>query len=142
MKNLIDMKSLLQFILESSDNLELNGFCILKPEFLDHEEDFLALLQNNGWQVIQKKKLLLTKEQASNLYSPHKDKDFYKDLCDYMSSAKCLCCSCHKNCEDPIEDMKKLKNKVRKNWGKDEMKNGMHSSDSLENVNRESKIIF
>ena len=67
-------------------------------------------------------------------------KDFYKDLCDYMSSGECLCCSCHKDCEDPIEDMKKLKDKVRENWGKDEMKNGMHSSDSLENVNRESKI--
>lgn len=135
------MKSLTQFILESK-NLELNGFCILKPEFLDHEEDFLALLKNNGWKIVQKKKLLLTKEQSSNLYSPHKDKDFYKDLCDYMSSGECLCCSCHKDCEDPIEDMKKLKDKVRKNWGKDEMKNGMHSSDSLENVNRESKIVF
>ena len=133
------MKSLTQFILESK-NLELNGFCILKPEFLDHEEDFLALLKNNNWDVIQKKKLLLTKEQSSNLYSPHKDKDFYKDLCDYMSSGECLCCSCHKDCENPIENMKKLKDKVRENWGKDEMKNGMHSSDSIENVIRESKI--
>jgi nucleoside-diphosphate kinase len=135
------MKSLTQFILESK-NLELNGFCILKPEFLDHEEDFLALLKNNDWNIVQKKKVLLNKEQSEELYSPHKGKDFYKDLCDYMSSGECLCCSCHKDCEDPIEDMKKLKDKVRKNWGKDEMKNGMHSSDSLENVNRESKIIF
>ena len=133
------MKKFSTFILEA-DNIKLNGFCILKPEFLEHEEDFLALLKNNDWKIIQKKKLLLTKEQASNLYSPHKDKDFYKDLCDYMSSGECLCCSCHKDCENPIEDMKKLKDKVRENWGKDEMKNGMHSSDSLENVNRESKI--
>ena len=57
--------------------------------------------------------LLLNKEQSKQLYSPHKDKDFYKDLCDYMSSGECLCCSCHKDCEDPIEDMKKLKDKVR-----------------------------
>lgn len=135
------MKKFSTFILEA-DNIELNGFCILKPEFLEHEEDFLALLKNNDWKIVQKKKLLLTKEQASKLYSPHKDKDFYKDLCDYMSSGECLCCSCHKDCENPIEDMKKLKDKVRENWGKDEMKNGMHSSDSLENVNRESKICF
>jgi nucleoside-diphosphate kinase len=133
------MKKFSTFILEA-DNIELNGFCILKPEFLEYEEDFLALLKNNGWKIVQKKKLLLTKEQSSNLYSPHKDKDFYKDLCDYMSSGECLCCSCHKDCENPIEDMKKLKDKVRENWGKDEMKNGMHSSDSIENVNRESKI--
>ena len=97
------MKSLIEYINESTN--EINGFCILKPEFLDHTDDFLALLNNNDWKIIQKKKLLLTKDQAKDLYSPHKDK-------------------------------------VRKNWGKDEMKNGMHSSDSLENVNRESKIIF
>lgn len=134
------MKTLIQYIKES--NIELNGFCILKPEFLDHTDDFLALLNNNDWKIIQKKKLLLTKDQAKDLYRPHKDKDFYKDLCDYMSSGECLCCSCYKDCDNPIEDMKKLKDKVRKNWGKDEMKNGMHSSDSLENVNRESKICF
>ena len=135
------MKKFSTFILEA-DNIELNGFCILKPEFLDHTDDFIALLKNNDWKIIQKKKLLLNKEQAKELYSPHKDKDFYKDLCDYMSSSECLCCSCHKDCDNPIEDMKKLKDKVRENWGKDEMKNGMHSSDSIENVNRESKICF
>lgn len=135
------MKKFSTFILEA-DNIELNGFCILKPEFLDHTDDFIALLKNNDWKIIQKKKLLLNKEQAKDLYSPHKDKDFYKDLCDYMSSGECLCCSCHKDCDNPIEDMKKLKDKVRENWGKDEMKNGMHSSDSIENVNRESKICF
>lgn len=133
------MKKFSTFILEA-DNIELNGFCILKPEFLDYTDDFLALLKNNGWNIIQKKKLLLNKEQSENLYSSHKDKDFYKDLCDYMSSSECLCCSCYKNCKNPIEDMKKLKDKVRENWGKTEMKNGMHSSDSIENVNRESKI--
>ena len=54
------MKTLIQYIKES--NIELNGFCILKPEFLDHTDDFLALLNNNDWKIIQKKKLLLTKD--------------------------------------------------------------------------------
>ena len=90
------MKSLTQFILESK-NLELNGFCILKPEFLDHEEDFLALLKNNDWNIVQKKKLLLTKEQSENLYSPHKDKDFYKAINDIDKQIKKL-----KNQKDKI----------------------------------------
>jgi nucleoside diphosphate kinase len=29
---------------------------------------------------------------------------------------------------------------MRDNWGKDDMENAMHSSDSLENVSRESDI--
>ena len=132
------MKKFTEHIKESQN--ELNGFVILKPEFLDHTEDFLTLLKNNGWDVVQKEQKKLPIETAKELYIMHKDKDFYDDLCKYMSSDECLCCSCHKSCDDPIDDMKKIKDKVRKVWGKDEMKNGMHSSDSLENVNRESKL--
>jgi len=120
----------------------INGFVILKPEFLNHKENFLKMLSNNGWQIIQKNERTLSLEEAKELYKMHSKKDFYNDLCKYMSSSNCLCCSCHKDCKDPIKEMNDLKDKVRKTWGKDEMKNGMHSSDSLENVNRESKLIF
>ena len=34
------------------------------------------------------------------------------------------------------------KDQIRNKWSKDDMKNAMHSSDSLQNVKRESKIIF
>lgn len=134
------MKSLIEYIKESIN--EINGFCILKPEFLEYADDWIKMLQNNGWQIVQKKQIKMPKELASDLYSCHKDKDFYNDLVQYMSSGDCLCCQCHKDCEDPIDEMNKLKDKCRKAWGKDEMKNAMHSSDSLENVDRERKIIF
>ena len=134
------MKTLIQFIKEQS--AELNAFVILKPEFLKYEQQWLDMLTNNDWQIIQKKKLKLTHDQAEELYKMHKDKDFYKDLCDYMSSGDCICCTCHKDCKDPIKEMKKLKDKARDTWGKSEMKNAMHSSDSLKNVERESKIVF
>ena len=136
------MKSFRQTYSIKEESNQINGFVILKPEFLDHEEDFLTLLKNNGWDVIQKSKRTLSNDEAKELYKMHKDKDFYNDLCKYMSSGDCLCCLCHKDCKDPIKDMDSLKDKVRKSWGKDDMKNGMHSSDSLENVNRESKLIF
>ena len=134
------MKTLIQFIKEQ--NAELNAFVILKPEFLKYEQQWLDMLKNNDWQIVQKKKLKLTHAQAEELYKMHKDKDFYKDLCNYMSSDDCICCTCHKDCKDPINEMKKLKDKARDAWGKSEMKNAMHSSDSLKNVERESKIVF
>jgi len=134
------MKSLQQFIIEAAT--EVNGFCILKPGFLDHEDDWYKMLQNGGWQIVQKKNLKMDHDLAANLYSCHKDKDFYNDLVDYMASDNCICCLCHKDCADPIKDMKSLKNKCRDAWGKDEMKNGMHSSDSLDHVKRETKLIF
>ena len=37
-----------QFIYEvDNNNNEVNGFCVLKPEFLSHTDDFLKLLSNN-----------------------------------------------------------------------------------------------
>lgn len=136
------MKSLNEFINIIESASDVNGFCILKPEFLDHTEDFLKMLSNNGWKVIQKQQKKIDLETAKELYKVHKDKDFYNDLCKYMASGDALYCMCHKDCEDPIKDMKAIKDIVRKNWGETEMKNGMHSSDSLNNVNRESKLIF
>ena len=135
------MKNIYQYIFEEL-GLEVNGFCILKPEFLDHSDDFCTMLTNNDWKIVQKQVRTLSPEEAQELYISKKSEDYYDDLCKYMSSSDCLPCMCYKKCDDPIKDMSNLKDKVRKAWGKDEMKNAMHSSDSLENVNREYKLIF
>lgn len=140
------MKSLTNYINEQLINESkedyVNSFVILKPEFLEHEEAWLQMLDEDEWDILDKKKLTLSKEQAEQLYMMHKGKDFYDDLVEYMSSGECLCAKCYKECEDPIEEMDSLKDKVRDKWGKNDMKNAMHSSDSIENVKRESKIIF
>ena len=135
------MKSLLAYIKEDKDMYN-NSFVILKPEFLSHKDEWIEMLRNNEWDILDKKLLTLSKDQAAELYCMHKGKDFYDDLCKYMSSGECLCCKCYKECNNPIEEMDKLKDQIRNKWSKDDMKNAMHSSDSLQNVKRESKIIF
>ena len=135
------MKTFSKF-LEVLQATPINGFCVLKPEFLEYEDDWINMLKNNGWTIVQKVKKTLTPAQAKDLYKPHENEKFYNDLCDYMCSGDCICCSCYKECDDPIKEMDKLKERVRENWGKDEMKNAMHSSDSIENIKRESNICF
>lgn len=134
------MKSLIQYIKEALS--EVNGFCILKPEFLEHEFEFDELLKNNNWQIVQKTKKTLSLPEAQELYISKAKEDYYEDLCIYMASDECIAYMLYKDCEDPIKDLEKLKNKVRKTWGKDDMKNAMHSSDSKENVEREYKLIL
>ena len=134
------MKSLIQYIKEVLG--EVNGFCILKPEFLEHEFEFDELLKNNNWQIVQKTKKTLSLPEAQELYISKAKEDYYEDLCIYMASDECIAYMLYKDCEDPIKDLEKLKNKVRKTWGKDDMKNAMHSSDSKENVEREYKLIL
>jgi len=134
------MKSLIQYIKEALG--EVNGFCILKPEFLEHEFEFDELLKNNNWQIVQKTKKTLSLPEAQELYISKAKEDYYEDLCIYMASGECIAYMLYKDCKDPIKDLEKLKNKVRKTWGKDDMKNAMHSSDSEENVEREYKLIL
>lgn len=133
------MKSIIEYIKEALS--EINGFCILKPEFLEYEYDFDNLLKNNNWQIVQKIKKTISLEEAKELYISKKDEKYYDELCIYMSSGDSISYALTKDCKDPIKDLEKVKNKVRKQWGKDEMKNAMHSSDSIENVNREYKLI-
>ena len=98
------MKSLLAYIKEDKDMYN-NSFVILKPEFLSHKNEWIETLQNNEWDILDKKQLTLSKDQAAELYSMHKGKDFYDDLCKYMSSGECLCCKCYKECNNPIEEI-------------------------------------
>ena len=136
------MKKLSKFLEDSRDRSprSINGFVILKPGFLEYEEPLCNMLQNNGWSIIEKKRCKLTPDQAAKLYINLNEKPFYNDLCQYMSSDNCLCCRCAKDCEDPIGDMKALKDKVRGQWSIDDMRNAMHSSDSQEAVDAESKL--
>ena len=136
------MKKLSKFLEDSRDRSprSINGFVILKPGFLEYEEPLCDMLHNNGWSIIEKKRCKLTPDQAAKLYINLNEKPFYNDLCQYMSSDNCLCCRCAKDCDDPIGDMKALKDKVRDQWGIDDMRNAMQSSDSQEAVDAESKL--
>lgn len=117
-----------------------NGFAILKPGFNTYQTNLENILANNDWIILDKFVKKLTYEQAEDLYIQLADKDFYKRLCEYMSSGPIVCYECYTALPNPIESMNKIKATMRNNFGIDDMKNVMHSSDSLDNVERESNI--
>ena len=135
------MISLKDYINESNVN-DPNAFVILKPGFIDYFEELKDKLEESKWEILDSCQTKLSLEQAQELYKMHSKKDFYNDLCKYMSSDNCICMKCRKDCKDPIKEMTTIKDKFRDAYAKDDMRNTMHSSDSLENVKRESKIIF
>lgn len=126
--------------LEDNQSSSINAFVILKPGFLKYKDEWQKMIKNRGWQVLQEKRYHMSIDEAKQLYAMHKDKDFYNDLVKYMSSDDCIIMICHKDCQYPIKDMDSIKKKFRDAYGESEMKNGMHSSDSLDNVIREAKI--
>lgn len=136
------MKDLTEYITESRTGHIYNMFTILKPGFTSKLPDFVQRLTENGWAIIKFKNIKITPEDAGKLYLPHKDKPFYNDLCKYMSEGDSSIFCVYKDVKDPVRNMDALKDKIRKEWGKDEMRNAMHSSDSPENVRREAALFF
>jgi nucleoside-diphosphate kinase len=114
-------------------------FVIIKPEFEKYRDEILDYLINNGLVISKVLKRRLSLDKAALLYLPHLGKDFYWDLCEYMSSGDSIGYLLY----NPNKvDILKLKDEIRKVYGKDDMRNAIHSSDSKKNVKRESNIYF
>ena len=133
------MKTLKEFITLNP----YNTFVIIKPGFVKLAKEIIGVFLNNGYTISKYGAKRLTYNEAKELYKVHKDKPFYDDLCKYMSGGisigYCLNCSSSK---EVIKKTNKLKDDIRKTYGKDDMKNAIHSSDSERNVVRESNIYF
>ena len=63
-------------------------FSIIKPDATRRNitGSINKLIEESGLRIIAQKRIQLTKEQAENFYSVHKDKPFFRDLIEYMTS--------------------------------------------------------
>ena len=136
------MKTLSTYFEDMVLSPEPNAFCMLKPGFNQYKDEFERLLKLNGWKIIKHCTKQFTRPEIEDFYIMHKDQGFYHKLCDYMITEACECYSCYKRCKDPYKEMGDFKKKIRDEWGEDEMRNVMHSSDNKENMLKESNIAF
>ena len=136
------MQSLKDFLLESAKP-EKKIFVVIKPGFLDKAGDILDIYKKEGWALKFStiKKLLLS--EARELYKTHKKEDFYKSLCDYMSSDITRALIFTKEIEkDEFKEATRIKEVIREKFGESDMRNAVHSSDSKENMEHEASIYF
>jgi nucleoside-diphosphate kinase len=136
------MKNLKEFLLENS-NPDKKIFVVIKPGFIDKAQEILDIYKNEGWTLKFStiKQLLLS--EAKELYKVHKKQDFYKDLCDYMSSGvtRAMIFTKETN-DDEFKEATRIKDVIREKWGESDMRNVVHSSDSKENMEHEAGIYF
>lgn len=136
------MKDLKDYINESIEGKK-EIFVVIKPGFLDKTSDILDVYKENGWVLKYTTIKQLMLEEAKKLYKVHKKQDFYKDLCDYMSSGvtRAMIFTKETN-DDEFEEASRIKDEIREKWGESDMRNVVHSSDSKENFEKEASIYF
>ncbi len=63
-------------------------FSIIKPDATRRNltGNIIAMLEAAGLRVIAQKRIHMTRDQAEGFYAVHKERPFYGDLCDFMTS--------------------------------------------------------
>ena len=117
-------------------------FVIIKPGFLKKSAEIMEMIKENGFELVKTKTKFLTIDEANKLYLIHKKEDWYKSLCEYMSSDLSLGLLFKSNDKDPLKKMAEVKDKVREKFGESDMRNVMHSSDSYDHMLDEQCIYF
>ncbi len=125
---------------------------IIKPDAVQKNMigKIIERLEANGLKIIAAKMLILTKQQAEQFYAIHKDRPFFKDLVNFITSGPVMI----QVLEGPnaVEQNRKIMGAtnpndaaigtIRKDFAESIDRNAVHGSDSLENANIEISFFF
>ncbi len=108
------------------------------------------MIEEAGFRIVAMKKTELSKELAGKFYAVHKERPFYNDLCQYMSSGPIVPMILEK--DNAVEDFRKLigatdpakaaPGTIRNLFAKSIEANAIHGSDSNENAAIEGAFFF
>lgn len=127
-------------------------FTMIKPDAFEagNTGAILKMIEEAGFKIVAMKATQLTPQLAGKFYEVHKERQFYADLCAYMSSAPIVAVILEK--ENAVEDFRKLigatnpanaaEGTIRKIFAKSIEANAVHGSDSDENAAIEGAFFF
>ncbi len=127
-------------------------FTMIKPDAVgaNNTGAILKMIEEAGFRIIAMKKTRLSGERAGQFYAIHKERPFFKDLCEYMSSGPIVPMILEK--ENAVEDFRKLigatdpkkaeAGTIRNLFAKSIEANAIHGSDSDSNAAIEGSFFF
>ncbi len=127
-------------------------FTMIKPDAVadGYSGAILKMIEEAGFRIVAIKMVKLTKERAGQFYAVHKERPFYNELCEYMSSGHIIAAILEK--ENAVADFRKLigstnpadaaEGTVRKLYARSLQSNAVHGSDSDENAQIEGNFYF
>ena len=125
---------------------------IVKPDAVERHMigRILAQVESEGFHVVEARTHRLKRDEAELFYAEHKERPFFGDLVDYMTSGQVMLVCLER--EDAIKHLRTVvgatdpneaeEGTIRKRFGIDKGKNSVHASDSPESATRELSIFF
>ena len=125
---------------------------IIKPDAFGASKagKIIALLEEKGFRIRAARAMQLTQKQAGDFYAIHRERPFYGELVQFMTSGPCMPIVLEKGnavlalrdaigATDPAEA---AAGTVRKLYAESKGRNAIHASDSDENAAREARFFF
>lgn len=125
---------------------------IIKPDAFGASKagKIIALLEDKGFRIKAARVMQLTRKQAGEFYAIHRERPFYGELVQFMTSGPCMPIVLEKDnavqalrdaigATDPAEA---AAGTVRKLYAESKGRNAIHASDSDENAAREARFFF
>ena len=127
-------------------------FSIIKPDATKRNLTgaINKIIEDNNLRIVAQKRIKLSKEKAEGFYSVHKEKPFFNDLIEYMTSQPVVVQVLEgQNAVKKYRDVMGATNPenaligtIRKEFALNIQENSVHGSDSEENAEIEIKYFF
>ena len=127
-------------------------FTMLKPDTVESNNigNVTQMITDAGFVIKAMKLTQLSKDQAKEFYSVHKERPFYGELVEYMTSGPIVAAILEK--DNAVEDFRNLigstdpseaeDGTIRKKYAESKGRNAVHGSDSDENAQIEANFHF
>lgn len=125
---------------------------IIKPDAVSRHliGEVVRRVEQAGFRVVEMKMTRLTRPQAAEFYAVHKERPFYNDLLDFMTSDRVVPMVLER--DDAVAHLRKVigatdpakaePGTIRKAFATNVQNNAVHASDSPENAAREIAFFF
>ena len=127
-------------------------FSIIKPDATKRNitGSINKVIEDNGLRIIAQKRIKLTNQQAENFYAVHKEKPFFRDLIEYMTSEPVIvqvlkgenCIEKYRSIMGATNPENAENGTIRKLFALNVQENSVHGSDSEDNAKIEIDFFF
>jgi nucleoside-diphosphate kinase len=127
-------------------------FSILKPDATRRNLTgaINALIEKAGLRIVAQKRIRMTREQAETFYAVHKERPFFGELVEFMTSGPVVvqvlegqnAVAKYRDIMGATDPAKAVEGTIRKEFAKSVGENSAHGSDSVENARIEIAQFF